>query len=65
MTFLYYPNSNTFLILHVPPVPGLAGLLKHDGAGVLTKVADLTLLCQTQDVLRVEDGLLTETTDLM
>ena len=65
MTCLHCPDGEASLPLHVPPLPGLAGHVEGDGAGVLAQVADLPpLLGQTQDVLRVENRLLTEATDL-
>ena len=60
MTCLHRPDCEAPLPLHVPPVPGLAGHIEDDGAGVLAKVADFPLLLsQTEDVLRVENGLST------
>ena len=57
MTCLHCPDSDAPLPLHVPPVPGLAGHVEHDGAGVLAKVADHPLLLrQTHNVLGVENG---------
>ena len=64
MTEYYAPQSNAIFILHVPPAPGLTCLVKHNRAGVLAQIAELTLLVQTQDVFRVEDGLRTETSHL-
>ena len=65
MTCLHCPDGEPPLPLHVPPLPGLAGNVEGDGAGVLAQVADLTLLLrETQNVLRVENRLLAQSTDL-
>ena len=65
MTCLQCPDGEAPLPLHVPPLPGLAGRVEGDGAGILAQVADLSLLLrQTQDVLGVENGLLTQSTYL-
>ena len=65
MTCLHCPDGEAPLPLHVPPLPGLAGRVEGDGAGVLAQVADLPLLLgQTENVLRVEDRLLTQSTNL-
>ena len=55
MTCIHCPDSPALLRLHVPPQPGLTVPLKHDGAGGLAPVENVTLLRQTQDVARVED----------
>ena len=65
MTCLHCPDGEASLSLHVPPLPGLAGHVEGNGAGVLAQVADLALLLgQTQDVLGVEDRLLAQSTYL-
>ena len=65
MTCLHCPDGEPPLPLHVPPLPGLAGNVEGDGAGVLAQVADLPLLLrETQNVFRVENGLLAQSTDL-